>query len=159
MASEKEKQSLLFSVSESSVLFIASNSIIGDMPMQDIKPDNIDSLLDQLTERNPNTQKPASHQYLINVRNAASDVFKSAIDNDIIIKNPARKSEVSKFAPHYERRALTVIEQQLIVCTPHRARIGTLIMMLAGLRRGELIPLTWDDIDLDNFKINVTKTV
>ena len=129
------------------------------MQIKDIKPDHIDSLLDKLTERNPNTQRPASHQYLINVRNAASDVFESAIDNDVIAKNPARKREISKFAPKNERRALTTTEQQLVVCTPHRARIGALIMMLAGLRRGELIPLTWDDIDLENFRISITKTV
>lgn len=135
------------------------NSFIGEMPIKDIKPDHIDSLLDKLTERNPNTQKPASHQYLINVRNAASDVFESAIDNDVIAKNPARKREISKFAPKNERRALTLTEQKLIICTPHRARIGALVMMLAGLRRGELIPFTWDDIDLNNFRISVTKSV
>ena len=43
--------------------------------------------------------------------------------------------------------------------THHRARVAALIMMLAGLRRGELIPLTWDDCDLDNLKISINKSV
>ncbi len=34
-----------------------------------------------------------------------------------------------------------------------------MIMMFAGLRRGELIPLLWSDIDLDNGTINVNKSV
>ena len=34
-----------------------------------------------------------------------------------------------------------------------------MIMLYAGLRRGEVIPLTWDDIDLDSRTICVTKSV
>jgi integrase len=132
---------------------------IGDKPINSIKPDDIDFLLDNLTEKNPNTQKPTSHQYLVDVRSTASNVFETAIDNDIIAKNPARGRDISKYAPTSARRALTQTEQKLIIYTPHRAHIGALIMMLAGLRRGELIPLTWDDIDLDNFRINITKCV
>lgn len=131
---------------------------IGDMPLNMITTDDIDRVLDQLTKRNPHTQKPTSHQYLINVRNAASDVFELAIDRDILCKNPARKCEVSKYAPKSERRALTEAEQKLIINTPHRARLGALIMMLAGLRRGELVPLTWDDIDLDKLTLCVRKS-
>ena len=132
---------------------------IGNMPIKDIKPDNIDNLLDELTVINPNTNRPSSHQYLVNVRNVAYDVFEYAIDNDVIGKNPAKHREISKYAPKKHRRSLTNIEQKLILVTPHRARIGALIMMFAGLRKGELIPLTWDDIDLDNFRIKVIKSV
>ncbi len=132
---------------------------IGDKPINKIKPDDVDYLLDELTEKNPNTQKPSSHQYLVDIRSTASNVFEAAIDNDIIFKNPARGREISKYAPKSSRRALTLTEQKLVICTPHRARIGALIMMLAGLRRGELIALTWDDIDLDNFRISITKSV
>jgi integrase len=34
-----------------------------------------------------------------------------------------------------------------------------MIMMYAGLRRGELIPLTWNDIDADARTISVTKSI
>lgn len=34
-----------------------------------------------------------------------------------------------------------------------------MIMMLAGLRRGELLALTWEDVDLDAKVINVNKSV
>ena len=34
-----------------------------------------------------------------------------------------------------------------------------MIMMYAGLRRGELIPLIWNDINLENKTIFVNKTV
>lgn len=131
----------------------------GDMPINEVQSEHVDNMLDTLTEYNPNTKKPASHQYLIDVRGATSSVFELAIDKDAISKNPAKKCEISKYAPKKERRSLTIVEQKLIVCTPHRARIGALIMMLAGLRKGELIPLTWDDIHLDGLFISITKSV
>lgn len=85
---------------------------IGDKPINTITPDDIDLVLDRLTQKNPHTQRPTSHQHLLNVRNAASDVFEMAIDRDVLSKNPARKCEVSKYAPKKERRSLTESEQK-----------------------------------------------
>ncbi len=135
------------------------NRYIGLAAVEDIKPTDIDSLLDALTDCNPNTGRRASHQTLVDVRSTASRVFEYGMDLELILKNPARGREVSKYAPKRFRRALTSTEQKIIVTTPHRARIGALVMMLAGLRRGELIPLTWNDVDLEGLKINVTKSV
>jgi Site-specific recombinase XerD len=134
------------------------NRYIGSAAVEDIKPIDIDFLLDSLTDCNPNTGRPASRQTLVDVRSTANRIFEYAIDLELITRNPARGREVSRYAPRRYRRALTAVEQQLIVTTPHRARVGALVMMLAGLRRGELIPLTWNDIDLDGLKISVTKS-
>ena len=51
------------------------------------------------------------------------------------LTQPTQKAE--------QRRALTAEEQQWIWDTPHRAQPVAAIMMLAGLRRGELAALTW----------------
>lgn len=134
------------------------NRYIGEMDVESIKPTNIDALLDALTDRNPNTGRPASRQTLVDVRSTAQRIFEYALDLELITRNPARGREVSRYAPRRYRRALTATEQGLIISTPHRARVGALVMMLAGLRRGELIPLTWDDVDLDALKISVTKS-
>lgn len=92
-------------------------------------------------------------------RNAASQIFKLAIDNRVIDYNPATSVRLPAEAPHADRRALTQEEQQWIIDTPHRAQRAAMIMMFAGLRRGELIPLLWTDIDLENKTISVTKSV
>lgn len=42
---------------------------------------------------------------------------------------------------------------------PHRAQTAAMIMLYAGLRRGELIPLLWSDIDLKAGTISVNKSV
>ena len=41
----------------------------------------------------------------------------------------------------------------------HRAQTAAMIMMYAGLRRGEMIPLLWSDIDFENKTISVNKSV
>lgn len=92
-------------------------------------------------------------------RNAASQIFKLAIDNRVIDYNPATSVRLPSESPHTERRALTPEEQQWIVDTPHRAQRAAMIMMYAGLRRGELIPLLWTDIDLKNKTIRISKSV
>lgn len=92
-------------------------------------------------------------------RSAASQIFKLAIDNRIIDYNPVTSVKIPKEAPHIDRRALTAEEQRWITDTPHRAQRAAMIMMYAGLRRGELISLLWTDIDLNNKTIRVNKSV
>ena len=38
-------------------------------------------------------------------------------------------------------------------------QLGAMIMMYAGLRRGELLALTWSDVDLDKLTITINKAV
>ena len=73
--------------------------------------------------------------------------------------NPATATRIPRNAPQGYRRALTNAEQQWIIDTPHRAQRAAMIMMYAGLRRGELIALTWDDVDLKKKTIRVNKAV
>lgn len=135
------------------------NGYLGGMELGDIRVADVDKMLDDLTTMNPNTGKPMSRQMLANIRSTASCVFEYAIDADAVSRNPARKCPISKYAPVDSRRSLTKAEQLLVVSVYHRARLGALVMMLAGLRRGELIPLMWDDVDLDELKIHVTRSV
>ncbi len=82
-----------------------------------------------------------------------------AIQNRVLDFNPAMYVHLPVAKPPEQRRALTAEEQSWIVTTPHRARRAAMIMMYAGLRRGEVIPLTWQDIDLHNRTITVNKSV
>jgi Phage integrase family. len=66
---------------------------------------------------------------------------------------------ISKSAPTKERRALTESEQQWIIDTEHRAQLPAMIMLFSGLRRGEVIPLMWSDVDLKRGFISVNKSV
>lgn len=97
---------------------------------------------------------------LKDVKNTASQIFRLAIDNRVIDYNPALSVKLPAEAPKETRRALTKEEQEWITApTEHRAHRMAMIMMYAGLRRGEVIPLLWSDIDLSAKTISVNKAV
>ncbi len=93
-------------------------------------------------------------------KNTANQIFKLAVDNRIIDYNPATAVKIPAHSPEEKRRALTPEEQSWITApTEHRAKRAAMIMMYAGLRRGELIPLLWTDMDLKAKTITINKSV
>lgn len=129
------------------------------MPIVKVQTGDIQDIINALAERNPRTGKPTAKKTLIDVKSAAKQIFQMAIEARVIEYNPAEAVKIPKKAPQSERRALTKEEQQWIINTPHRAQRGAMILMYAGLRRGELIPLFWSDIDLKAKTIDVNKSV
>lgn len=95
------------------------------------------------------------------IKGMCSQIIQLALNNRVVDYNPANAVKIPKRLHDTEdgRRALTEEEQQWIVNTPHRAQTAAMIMMYAGLRRGELIPLIWSDIDLDAGTIKISKSV
>lgn len=98
---------------------------------------------------------------LTSLKNTAKQIFDFAINNRVIDYNPAVNVRIPQKTneDHTERRALTEEERSWIEDTPHRAQTAAMIMMYAGLRRGEMIPLLWSDIDFENKTISVNKSV
>ena len=116
--------------------------------------------INDLAAENPNTHKPTAKATLESVKKVAAAVFRYACSNNIAgVPDYFRDVKIPKTAPKKERRALTEQEQQWIINTPHRAQPAAMIMLFAGLRRGELIPLQWSDVDLTVGTISVNKSV
>lgn len=129
------------------------------MPIVKVSTGDVQDIINTLAQSNPHTGKPTAKKTLIDVKSAAKQIFQLAVEQRVIEYNPAIAVRIPRKAPQGERRALTKEEQQWIVDTPHRAQRGAMIMMYAGLRRGELIPLLWTDIDLQAKTIDVNKSV
>ncbi|MCL2821551.1 MAG: site-specific integrase [Oscillospiraceae bacterium] len=130
----------------------------GNIALKKIKTADIQSVLFTLAEMNPNTQKPSSKKTLKHIRLIAQQIFRLAIENRVLDYNPVLAVRIPGNAPQDKCRALTDEEQHWILDSEHRAKRAAMIMMYAGLRRGELIALTWNDIDLEKRTINVNKT-
>ena len=92
-------------------------------------------------------------------RSAIRQIMRRAVGR-VIPANPAEQVELAAVGREAEqRRALTAEEQQWFFDTTHRAQPAAVIMMLSGLRRGELAALTWNDVDLNARTITVNKAV
>ncbi len=128
--------------------------------LRDITLSNFQCMINDLSRENPNTKRPTAKKTLENIIKVASAIFRYAEANNIQgIPHYFKNVVVSKKSPQKKRRALTEFEQQMIIDTPHRCQLAAMIMMFAGIRRGELIPLMWSDIDLKNGYISITKSV
>lgn len=132
---------------------------LDQMLISKIQAADLQKIINQLAIENPNTRKPTAKKTLNDIKITASQIFNLAIESRVIQYNPAAFVKIPQKAPQEHRRALTNVEQQWVVETPHRAQTAAMIMMYAGLRRGELIPLTWEDIDLTNGTIEINKSV
>ena len=132
---------------------------------------NIDKLL-PLYERSVAKLRPVDFQLLFNalhreglsvvtlgnIRCAARQVYDLAIANRVTDFNPLSAVHLPKEPAAPKRRALTAEERQWIIDTPHRAQTAAMLMTFAGLRRGEMIALTWDDVDLGAKTISIRRT-
>lgn len=134
------------------------NQNYGDCEIDSLKPKDMDMLINKLSLKNPKTGKPSSKSTLKRLVQSVSSVFNYAIENEMATKNPMLNRKIPKNAPYNPRRALTDEEKNLLLRTEHRAKIAAMIMMFAGLRRGEVIPLKWVDIDFANNLILVNKS-
>lgn len=125
---------------------------LGDKRMRDVTATDIKCVY--------NTYEGKSESYIKKARIVFNGIFSSAVDDGLIQKNPC-KSESAK--PHHgvegTHRNIENYEYELIRTVPHRMQIPALIMLYAGLRRGEMLALTWEDIDLDKMEIRVNSSV
>lgn len=118
-----------------------------------VRADDVERVLVSLQEngfaaRTVNFYKSTIHQIL---QRAVGRVIASNPADLVKLTQPAQEAE--------KRRALTTEEQGWIWDTPHRAQPVAVIMMLSGLRRGELSALTWGDVDLKGRTVTVNKTI
>ena len=93
-------------------------------------------------------------------RSIVQRVFLKAKKNRLITFDPAEDLALPNTARSVGHRALEAWEIEFILAnwTEHRAGLWALLMLLAGLRRGELIALTWEHVDLDARQLRVCQT-
>lgn len=121
--------------------------------IKEISADSIEQVLVRLQE------KQLSPRTVSFYKSTIRQIMQRAVGRTIT-SNPVDLVVLTQ--PAYQpgkRRALTAEEQRWIWDTPHRGQSVAIIMMLSGLRRGELAALTWDDVNLRDKTITVSKTV
>lgn len=126
---------------------------IGKMRIADVRETHLQSALNQTAGMSSSTVT----KYLSVIKR----VFRKAKNNRIIAENPAEDLErpPSVKGTH---RALERWEVDLVLAHWNddgvRAGLWILLMLLCGLRRGEVIALRWESIDLDAKTLKVCET-
>ena len=135
------------------------NREIGHIEISKVRTSDMQDIINKMSLQNEKTGKPTAKKTLADFKGVCDQIFEMAIENRVLDYNPAKYIRIPQKAPQDHRRALTDEEQSWIINTPHRAQRAAMIMMYAGLRRGELIPLQWRDVDFKESTISVSKSV
>jgi integrase len=119
-------------------------------------------IFDLLNNTNDRTGKPLSRKTIRHHFNTLVLIFKYAYDNEIIQKNPMEKVK----APKLERKkvdALTKEEASKLFFFLNECDLDfqcmMLLMLLLGLRRGEVLGLQINDINYQKQTISISRSV
>lgn len=129
--------------------------VIGNYQLKDVKSIHCMDVLNKMVENG------YRNSYIDSVRAIMNIIFQQAVENDLIIKNPIKKSVKCKGgADSKEKRVLTIEEQKAFLMQAKKKcnYISYAIVLQTGVRAGELIALLWSDIDFKNNIIHINKT-
>ena len=120
----------------------------------ELKKHDLQALLNRLSGEG------MSHSTMQKIKIVAAGVLELAADNDVVPRNVFEKVKVPE-GTITERPPITEEQRRLILATweGHRMGLPALLMLFCGLRRGELLALTWNDIDLAKKELTVNKAV
>lgn len=126
-------------------------SQIGQMQIKDVKPLHCQRILNNLSGFSAN--------HIKKVNNAMFDIFEKALDNKMILTNPAAKLIKPK-GHTTERRAITKLERKYIleVAEYNRAGLWILIMLYCGLRPHETALIQGRHIDFTKKILHIEGT-
>ena len=126
----------------------------GKMPVQSIKDIQLQKWL------NKQADKYAAKTVRLHVT-VVEQIFERALNAQIINKNPAKALLMPALKATEQKEALTYEQQNLFFEYAKNNRFYVLFRLasLTGCRVGELLALTWPDVDLENGFISITKTL
>ena len=127
-----------------------ANEIIGDSLVMDVTPSDIRQVYNYYSGK--------SQSSIDKMATLMKSMFESAFHDGYIRCNPCAEAE-KPIGTEGTHRALTELEDKLILEVHHPLRNAVLIMRYAGLRRGEVLALESSDIDFKKKIIHVTKAV
>lgn len=128
---------------------------IGNMFLQDVKPMHCQRVLNMMEKRYSGS---TIYQTYITLNN----MFNAALENELIEKNPMTRS-VKLPKPVVKRnKFLSVEEQDKFLKAARRSSKNYrqyLFILNTGTRTGEMVGLKWEDLDFDNSKISIKRTM
>ena len=126
----------------------------GKRNIRDLTGNDVNSFVKALSER-------LSAKSVRDILNVFLQVIRFAekkhgihIDLEGVARPKAQQSNLPVLSPDEQRRLSGYLR-----ANPNRVNIGVLLLLYTGIRIGELCALQWEDIDIANHMISVTKTI
>lgn len=129
-------------------------SVFGDRYINTLVLSDLQKVLNEEAKRG------ISKSTLTKIKGLSTAIMNLAIDNRLIMQNPFTKAKIPDVKAK-KRTAITEEQRDIIIkyWRGHRMGLAAMIMLLCGLRRGELFALEWSDIDLENNRITINKAI
>ena len=124
---------------------------ITDMRLSDVRPMHLQKFINEFAQS-------ASKSYMDKLRVLLHGIFSAAIDNDLCSKDPTTNLRF----PHIKERPREVftLEEVCVILNfamsydKQRIALAIMVLLLTGIRRGELLGLKDSDIDDQVLRIN-----
>lgn len=128
--------------------------ILGKMPISQIKQLHIQRLMADMQEQGYKSGTIKTCKAFLH------NLFETAVSAEIISRNPV-DGIVVKNDEETKMRVLTVEEQEIFLNHIENSWYKELfnILLLTGMRIGEAMALTWEDIDFEKRKLYVNKSI
>lgn len=143
---------------------IITNNLIpnlGKIKLQKLEPGHIEAYYDKMYECGRKDGRGGlSRQTVRHHHNLLHKALNDAVTKKLITFNPAAAVERPVPSPS-ERSILTEEEVAHLLLASKRTRLylPILIAVTTGLRRGEIFALRWRDVDFDNMRLSVTRSL
>jgi len=121
------------------------NPYFGGKSLDKIRQSDVQAYINLIAKKY-SRETVKKHKYCI------TQIFYTAIDNDLCVKNPARHIKIPKTKERAEKSVYTEERAIQIFNYGYYHRFGAEIQFLltTGVSRGELLAVKWCDVEFDN---------
>lgn len=147
----KEGKVQLNTYNQYAILFEKLIAVIGKQNMSAVTPDDAARVWKSFDGQSRSQIKKAAYLY--------RRLFDSARESGYCRRNPFRSDVVTvPRGTSGSHRAITDEERRLIETTPHRLQAAAMVMLYAGLRRGEVLALQFNHVEKDQIIVHQAVT-
>lgn len=133
---------------------------LGMKKLQGLQTIDIQKFYNSMLEGSPLSGEPMAPKTVKNIHMNVKAALRQAVKLDLIKKNPAENVILPKTKKYkaevYDQEEVAML-MEVIRDTDMEIPISLAVSL--GLRRGELLALTWNSIDFDNYKVKINSNL